>query len=293
MCEVVGECNVSRARRTIFVPAAVPRTICIAEFFKKEVAERHGGFEPTRVVERKGGFGDRGEHHCVPLGDDLVIESWPRALRASVKECATRRLDVARSIEATARMHAIRNRSSFEVAGVADAVPSTGILSGLATEAFEHLARRPGVVQPFVAVTVFVERVRIKSAEESSSGMTKFVEDEVDRFAGDLQPTWFVTGEASAEIHAREQCLVVEHLFEVGDEPLCIDAVAGKASAEVVIHPATGHCIQGHLDDPAQVVARLAEVTPQEEIEVHRAGELRRSTESSPSRVECCDECIR
>ena len=40
------------------------------------------------------------------------------------------------------------------------------------------------------------------------------------------------------EVHAGEQGLVVEHLLEVGDQPLAVDRVAGETPAEVVVDPA-------------------------------------------------------
>ena len=45
-------------------------------------------------------------------------------------------------------------------------------------------------------------------------------------------------------INANEQCVVVQHLFEVWNDPSIIDAVSGKSSADLVVHPTSSHRLQ-------------------------------------------------
>ncbi len=79
----------------------------------------------------------------------------------------------------------------------------------------------------------------------------------------------------------REHGLVVEHLLEVGHEPLAVGRVAVKAPADVVPDPAAAHrceCAVDHLDGVG--VAGQACVLEQEE-QVVRARELRRAAEAA------------
>ena len=58
---------------------------------------------------------------------------------------------------------------------------------------------------------------------------------EVARLAGELP---------GVEVRADEQRVVVEHLLEVGDQPLPVDRVAGEAAADVVVDAAGGHGVE-------------------------------------------------
>ena len=50
-----------------------------------------------------------------------------------------------------------------------------------------------------------------------------------------------------AEVHTSELGVVIEHLLEMGDDPLGIDGVPGEASEEVVVDATLRHC--GELTD--------------------------------------------
>ncbi len=51
--------------------------------------------------------------------------------------------------------------------------------------------------------------------------------------------------DAGPEVEPRQLCIVVEHLLEVGHEPVGIDAVAGEASSDLVVDAAGGHLLEG------------------------------------------------
>jgi hypothetical protein len=57
------------------------------------------------------------------------------------------------------------------------------------------------------------------------------------------------------QVGTREQRVVVEHLLEVRDGPLRIDAVAGEAAADLIEDPAAGHRAQ-RLQRHAVLAAR-------------------------------------
>ncbi len=51
------------------------------------------------------------------------------------------------------------------------------------------------------------------------------------------------------QVGARQQGVVVEHLLEVGHEPVPVDRVAGEAAAELVVDAAGEHRVERRLDD--------------------------------------------
>ena len=46
-------------------------------------------------------------------------------------------------------------------------------------------------------------------------------------------------------VEAREKGVVVEHLLEVGDEPEGVGGVSVKTAANLVVHSAGGHLVEG------------------------------------------------
>ncbi len=45
--------------------------------------------DPLGAIEGKAGFGERGDHQPVPIGEDLVIEPGPDSRRARLQEQCT------------------------------------------------------------------------------------------------------------------------------------------------------------------------------------------------------------
>ena len=81
------------------------------------------------------------------------------------------------------------------------------------------------------------------------------------------------------QVDGREQSVVVEHLLEVGDEPLVVHRVAVEATPDQVVHPARGHPVErpGH---------HVQLVPPEQELERRRGREFRSAAEAAPLRVE-------
>ena len=80
--------------------------------------------------------------------------------------------------------------------------------------------------------------------------------------------------------------LVVEHLLEVRNPPRGVDRVAVKAAADVIAHPPARHRLQGGDRDAARVDVAAASRLAEQEQQLGRPGELRRSAEAAVSRVE-------
>ncbi|MBT9149386.1 MAG: hypothetical protein DDT28_00809 [Dehalococcoidia bacterium] len=47
------------------------------------------------------------------------------------------------------------------------------------------------------------------------------------------------------QIHLAEQCVVVEHLLKVWDQPVSISSVAMESATYLIIDAASGHLLQG------------------------------------------------
>jgi len=78
------------------------------------------------------------------------------------------------------------------------------------------------------------------------------VQHKVDRAESDLSPFGVLgLGPGRAQVGARQQGLVAQHLFEVGDVPLGVHAVTREAPSEVVVDPSSRHGVQGPLDRAA------------------------------------------
>ena len=98
--------------------------------------------------------------------------------------------------------------------------------------------------------------------------------------AGELQEVWVAAALEGLEGGEGDKGLIVEHLFEVGDEPLCIDAVAVEAEAELVVDAAGRHRRQCLDDDAAQPGLAVALVGTEEEEVVDRHRKLRGGAEA-------------
>ena len=84
------------------------------------------------------------------------------------------------------------------------------------------------------------------------------------------------------QIGAGQQSVVVEHLLEVGDQPVGVDRVAGEPAAQVVVHAAGSHGIQSGGEDPDRLGFRGPGHVPEEGLEAHGLGELRGPAKSTP-----------
>ena len=90
------------------------------------------------------------------------------------------------------------------------------------------------------------------------------------------------------QVDAGQGSVVVEHLLEVGNQPLDIDAVAGKAAADLVVHAAAGHAPEGAFEHGADVaVLGIAGAggASEQELKVGGRRELGGGAEAAPDVV--------
>ena len=89
----------------------------------------------------------------------------------------------------------------------------------------------------------------------------------------------------AVRVEPDEARLVVQHLLEVGDQPVRVDGVAGEPAAEVVVHAARGHRVEGRLDHRPGDGRAAAGDGPDHEVHVLRRRELRGAAEAAPGVV--------
>ena len=99
----------------------------------------------------------------------------------------------------------------------------------------------------------------------------------VPRLAGDEPPV---------QVRAREQRLVVQHLLEVGHEPVRVDRVAVEAAADLVVHAAGRHRVERDRDHLERLGCGVARGHVEEEVERHRLRELGGAAEAAEALVE-------
>src|SRR5690349_13678257 len=82
------------------------------------------------------------------------------------------------------------------------------------------------------------------------------------------------------KINARQEGVVIEHLFKVRYKPLSIDGVTVKAAAELVVHSAFGYlaaCMLNHFERFNRAVAVMQ---VHEKLECHRGRKFWRASKT-------------
>src|SRR5438270_13099899 len=153
-------------------------------------------------------------------------------------------------------------------------------LTLLITERRLQLRRCPDVKLALLAFAVGVE-AGIKAARFRQHFPTNKIEGCFNH-----APEIAVFGELPAvEVGPRQQRVVVQHLLEMRDEPVLIDAVAMKAATELVVHAAGGHRPQGvyaHLERGRGMGSRIA---AEQHVDQHRLRKLWRATKTAEGRI--------
>ena len=116
-------------------------------------------------------------------------------------------------------------------------------------------------------------------------GMPHVPQHIIEDVAGGFRVARVATDQVSVEIQLGQLRIVVQHLLEVGHQPLRIDRVPRKPAAQVIVdapgrHPLTG--VQHHLDG-VLVLKTFRE--PQQESGLARLGKLGRIAKPAIFRV--------
>ena len=91
------------------------------------------------------------------------------------------------------------------------------------------------------------------------------------------------------QIYAKQKCVVVQHLLEMGHGPVLVDAVTSEATTELVIHATPRHRRQGsihHAIGALTVGCPRQSLVPDQKLQHHGWRKFWRSTESTVSLIE-------
>ena len=140
---------------------------------------------------------------------------------------------------------------------LADAVEVDHRLGAARRQDLADLRRGPDVEAALLALGVGVE-----GRVEAALGAAHLAQHPVQRLLADAAVALVAERLPAVQVGAGEQGVVVEHLLEVGDEPVGVDRVAGEAAAELVVDAAGQHRVEGPLDDLASRRGRAAAPGP-------------------------------
>ena len=147
------------------------------------------------------------------------------------------------------------------------------------------LGRGPNVIAAFFAFAVGIE-----GRGQAATVDGHLAQDPADRFphpCGIEGIPRFLPNQGQ-ELH--ELGVVVEHLLEMGDQPVGVGGVSGKAAAEVVVDAALAHPGQRDGHGVAQTdIAGPLEAAPQQG-EDRGLGELRRRSDAAAFPVDLLDQ---
>ena len=124
----------------------------------------------------------------------------------------------------------------LEVGRLIEAEDDGGDLEFLGREELSHLVGLPDVELAFLALGIGVERRVIAAA-----GRLHLAHHPRRGLAADALEERLARDRPCVGVEAHEPAVVVEHLLEVRDRPLGIDAVAREAAADLVVDSAFGH----------------------------------------------------
>src|SRR5438105_1504168 len=203
--------------------------------------------------ERQLSVGERGEHPAIPTGENLLVAGRPDSLRTdSVKLAFPARRDVGQLLERDAEVRGdtfritrhIEDVVSFPVAPITEVVQRAENATFFFAENLHHLDTSPDVELPFFPLAIRVER-----GVETAFRRCHFPLDKSEDLVGDAGEKRILVPLPGSRVQACEQSVVVQHLFEMWNEPARIDGVTMKTAADLIVHPAVSHFCERVGDD--------------------------------------------
>ena len=111
--------------------------------------------------------------------------------------------------------------------------------SGSPLERLAQLLHRPDVEPALLALGVGVE-----GRVEAALGAAHLAQRPVEGLLADPPEEVVMRDQPAVQVDAGQQRVVVQHLLEVGHEPIGVHRVAREAAADLVVHPARRHRAQ-------------------------------------------------
>ena len=271
-------------------PAVAPRRA------PQRVGGGHREIGPRGLVQRARRAREPGDRERVPRRQDLVVQPGAHPARARREERGLGRgeprLRLAfghgeplrpRRPAAPQRADSTRGLRNSARRRVRSAAPRPRSRAGVQQRA--HLLARPDVELALLAVAVGVE-----ARVERAIRRTHLAGHPADDAARHVREARFAGHPREVRVQRQQRPVVVEHLLEVRNRPLGIDAVAAEAAAELVVDAAVGHLRERDAHDVEGLGVAGARVRAQAELEVGRVGKLGRRTEAAVDGIEAALE---
>ena len=301
--EVGGDLGLTRSARSVCgPPAAEQAAAAVPEVVLDEVHGGGGGGEPCRALKEPCGGGEGGDGHTVPCGDDFIIAQGAGSAVAVSEQGVAQggpaalkpgRIDGGTLLGKRLLKMQRAGAGVFEVALFTDAIDGAdGGSSGCVAECFHHLGGGEDI-----EAALFAFAVGIFAAGEGSAGQAQVCKKVAGNAVGDGLPALGV-GRAllgagqrgGAGVDAEQLGVVVEHLFEVRDEPMIVHAIPGEATGELVVDAPAGHAVERDLDHLEQLALARDGIGVQQKLERAVGGELGSAPEAAVLRVEAVAE---
>ena len=189
-----------------------------------------------------GGLDQRAQEQRVPPEQHLVVEAGPDAVLACREQ---RRQDggdrlgaVLGRTDGVEDVAAVAGVRVLEVAACGHAEVADDVGQRVAAELLELLER------PHVELALDALGVGVLGGEEPAVGVAQVAQHVRDGLLDDAAVAVGAGDHPAVQVGADEERLVVEHLLEVGDEPVRVDRVAVEAAADLVVDAAGGHGVE-------------------------------------------------
>ena len=272
--------EVARQRCTPIL-VAPPHACALTHLREQESRIRLRGLKQVPSIQHSSGVGKGAQHQSVPSGDHLLVAVRPRP------SCPRRQQPFARRVENLdrARRHRVQDVAALEISRGRHIERAAERARLFDTEDRLQLLRYPQIEAALLAFGI-----RVEARVEAAFGRCHLPQDERQRRFGHASERQVMGQLPGIEVGARQQRVVVEHLFEMRYEPTLVDAVPVEPAAQLVIHAAGRHraqCLQCHLQ-----CGWLAgsDVVTQQHLDEHRLRKFRGAPEAGMDRVEVARE---
>ncbi len=206
----------------------------------QQVRRGDGGVDPVGPLEERTGLRERRDGETVPGGDHLVVPPRPRSRLARRQQP---RAHVGETFGVVVRgigeqlQHGL---AVLERPGHRDRERPGRPRGVVGTERLGQRGRRPGVEGALAALAVGVQ-----GRGEAAVVGAQLAEHPLGGLGHDPAREGRARGPPPVQVHAEQERVVVQHLLEVRHGPRRVDGVAREPAAELVVHPAAGHRLEG------------------------------------------------
>ena len=182
-----------------------------------------------------------GHHHPIPARENVVIPLRLHPLLSCCKQLHPGRpqqilhflLRVRRKLHPT---EPIQHVLAFKIAALRHRIVPAELLSHFSPQHCGNLSRLPDEVASLMPIAVGILR-----SKERAVRMREFTTDVLQRLFHNFTKPVLFRETPSIEIDPHQLRVVVEHLLEMGNQPLAVHRVAVKPAAEMIVDPSGRH----------------------------------------------------